>query len=306
MEVPPVVDYRIRTFLTLYEVMNYRRAAERLQMSQPAVTQQMHALEREYGCRLFVYDGRRLHRTPQADRLAEYARVAVYNDQRMRRELTRPAVKAVRLGATKTIGEFVVAGDLCRFLRRADRTLEVTVDNTATLLAMLEAERLDFALVEGAFDKSRYAWRAYAKAPFVGMCQRSHPFAGRTVRCGQLADQSVILREEGSGTRAIFENALREAGCSLENLGRVICVSDFSLIVRMVGENLGVSFAYSAVCAGRRDIATFRLEGLRETGEFNFVYLKGTDVGDLIREVFGLPGEAAGAVMSLDAPWPGG
>lgn len=284
-----MVDYRIRTFLTLYEVMNYRRAAQRLQMSQPAVTQQIHALEREYGCRLFVYDGRRLHRTPQADQVAEYARVAVYNEQKMRRELTRPSMVSIRMGATKTIGDFVIAGDLCRFLRRPDRTLEVAVDNTATLLRLLEQEKLDFALVEGEFDKSRYGFLPFADAPFVGMCHHSHPFAGQTVEYADLAHQSVILREEGSGTRAIFEDALRGAGFSLDELGRVICVGSFSLIVRLVRENLGISFAYEAVCRGQPDIATFRLQGLSETRTFHFVYLKGTDAGDLIGEIFSSP-----------------
>ena len=55
-----MIDYRIPTFLTLYELMNYRRTAEQLKLSQPAVTQQIHALERDYGCRLFTYDGSRL------------------------------------------------------------------------------------------------------------------------------------------------------------------------------------------------------------------------------------------------------
>ena len=281
-----MVDYRIRTFLTLYEVMNYRRAAERLRMSQPAVTQQIHALEKEYGCRLFMYDGRRLHRTAQAERLAEYARVAVYNEQRMRRELSLPTVTRIRLGATKTIGEFVIADDLCRFLQRPDRTLDITVENTETLLQLLEQERLDFALVEGSFDRSRYDYRLFDRAPFVGMCRRDHPFAGRTVQCADLSDQTVILREPGSGTRAIFENALRESGYSADRIGRVICVNNFSLIVRMLRENIGISFAYSAVSAGHPDITTFRLEGMSEVREFNFVYLKGIDVGEMIAEVF--------------------
>ena len=251
------------------------------------LSQQIHALEREYGCRLFVYDGRRLHRTSQADQVAEFARVAVYNEQRMLRELGRPQVRAVRLGATKTIGEFVIADDLCRFLQRPDRTLEVTVDNTETLLGLIGREKLDFALVEGRFDKSRYGFRRFARAPFVGMCHRSHPFAGRTVRCEELARQSVILREPGSGTRAILEDALRELGCPPDRFARVICASSFSLIVRMLREGLGVSFAYSAVCAGQPDIATFHLEGLSETREFNFVFLKGADALPLIRELFG-------------------
>ena len=55
-----MLDYRTETFLTLYEEMNYRRTAERLQMTQPGVTQHIHYIENYYGVKLFIYDGHRL------------------------------------------------------------------------------------------------------------------------------------------------------------------------------------------------------------------------------------------------------
>lgn len=100
-----MVDYRIETFLTLYETLNYHRTGEILQLSQPAVSRQIHTLEQEYGCRLFLYDGRRLTRTAAADRVAQYARSAVYNEKKMREELAAPTARTVRIGATKTRGK---------------------------------------------------------------------------------------------------------------------------------------------------------------------------------------------------------
>ena len=67
-----MLDYRIETFLTLYDEMNYRRTAERLRMTQPGVTQHIHYLERFYGVKLFVYDGRQLLRTPEAEKLKRH------------------------------------------------------------------------------------------------------------------------------------------------------------------------------------------------------------------------------------------
>ena len=67
-----MLDYRTETFLTLYEEMNYRRTAERLQMTQPGVTQHIHYIENYYGVKLFVYDGHRLLRTPEAERLKRH------------------------------------------------------------------------------------------------------------------------------------------------------------------------------------------------------------------------------------------
>ena len=290
-----MVDYRVRTFLQLYETMNYRRTAELLRLSQPAVSQQIHSLEGEYGCKLFVYDGRRLYRTPQADRVAAYARSALYNEQQMFRELRRPAVPQIRVGATKTIGEFVAAEPLADYVCRSEGGFTVVVDNTEVLLRKLEHEELDFALVEGAFDKQKYGHALYQRARFLGMCHASHPFAGRTVTLEDLAGQAVVLREKGSGTRAILENTLAEYGYSIEMFSRMICASSFSLIARFVAAGAGITFAYSAVGAGRGDVARFHLSCLQEEREFSVVYLRGTKVFPLIREVLGpdipLPGE---------------
>ena len=67
-----MLDYRVLTFLTLYDEMNYRRTAEKLNMTQPGVTQHIHYLEHYYGVKLFSYDGRTLSRTQNAQQLKRY------------------------------------------------------------------------------------------------------------------------------------------------------------------------------------------------------------------------------------------
>ena len=71
-----MLDYRIDTFLTLCESMNYRKAAEILHISQPAVTQQIHYLESQFGQKLFAYKNRRLVKTEAAVILEKYARAS--------------------------------------------------------------------------------------------------------------------------------------------------------------------------------------------------------------------------------------
>lgn len=282
-----MIDYRIRTFLELYETMNYRKTGEKLRLSQPAVSQQIHFLEREYGCKLFVYDGRRLHRTPQADKVAEYARAAWYNEQQLRKQLEVPPKREIRLGATKTIGEYIIAQPLLEYVLHNHDSLTIDVDNTEVLLHKLEHEELDFALVEGAFDKNKYGHRLYRRCDFVGMCHPGHPFAGKTVSLGDLLGQSVILREKGSGTRAILEHTLEDYGYSVDIFSRVICSSNFSLILQFVEHGCGITFAYAPIAQGHEEgLRFFHLDCLNEQYELNMVYLKGTLVFPLIQEIF--------------------
>ena len=151
-----MMDYKLKTFLKLYDTMNYRAAASALNLTQPAVTQHIHALENEYGCSLFHYDGRRLHRTAAAEKLAVYARSMLYNEQRFLQEVGRLPAQPLRIGATKSIGNYVIGGMLAKALEDPETTLTLTVDNTRALLAQLQRGELDFALIEGHFDKQIY------------------------------------------------------------------------------------------------------------------------------------------------------
>lgn len=282
-----MVDYRIRTFLTLYETMNYRKTGEQLCLSQPAVSQQIRGLEEKYGCKLFAYDGRKLQATPQAHRVAEYARTALYNEQRLQQELAEPLVREVRVGATKTIGEFVIAQALEQYIRRSGDSLNIVVDNTRELLSRLEHEELDFALIEGAFDRRRFGSCRFRQANFVGLCHKNHPFAGRTISLEELEGQCLVVREPGSGTRGILEHTLAERGYSFDLFSRIICANQFSLIIRFVAAGAGITFAYDPVGKGQQELATFHLDCLDEHREFSLVCLKGTRVCSLIREVLG-------------------
>ena len=79
------MDQRLETFLTVCATMNYRKAAEQLHLTQPAVTKQIQALEALYGVRLFTYDSRKLRKTPQGETLEIYAISQRYQDEELRR-----------------------------------------------------------------------------------------------------------------------------------------------------------------------------------------------------------------------------
>lgn len=161
-----MLDYRTETFLTLYEEMNYRRTAERLQMTQPGVTQHIHYLENYYGVKLFVYDGHQLLRTPEAELLKRHIDSTRAAEHDLRAGFAQTDMLHLRVGATKTIGEYVLVPTVRQFLKKENHQIDLLVDNTETLLAMLERGELDFAIIEGVFDKEKYPHRLYKKESF--------------------------------------------------------------------------------------------------------------------------------------------
>ena len=86
-----MLDPRWNTFLVLCETMNYTRAAERLCLTQPAVTHHIHYLEDHYGCRLFIYEGKILRLTEAGLKLLEYTRSLAYNSRKAEEAMKSPS-----------------------------------------------------------------------------------------------------------------------------------------------------------------------------------------------------------------------
>lgn len=268
-----MIDNRIETFLTLCSVMNYRKAAERLNLTQPAVTQHIHYFERLYGCKLFVYDRRSLKMTPQAQLLRQYAENIVYQEKKLRAKLREDGGCSLSIGATKTIGEYVIADHIAAYLAEPGNRIEVKVDNTEQLLHILQNGELDFALIEGSFRRDQFASQLYRTEPFVGLCGSGHPFAGKTVPLGALWAEHILLREEGSGTRSIFEQLLAERSHSVAEFSRITTISNFSLMRALLARGDTITFAYRAVRGSDPALAEFSVAGWDIRREFNYVYL---------------------------------
>jgi DNA-binding transcriptional LysR family regulator len=267
-----MLDYRIETFLTLYEQMNYRKTAELLSMTQPGVTQHIHYLENFYGVKLFEYNGRQLLRTEHAKRLKRHFDSVRAEERSLREGFVQTDIVHLRVGATKTIGEFVIVSAIRNYLSTENRQLDLIVDNTENLLAMLSRGELDFAIIEGVFDKEKYPHHLYKKERFVGICGKNHRFAGKTVSLETVLEEMLIVREKGSGTRMLLQQAVQDRGYSLDSFARCSSVSNFSVICELVAKDGVITFAYEPIAHCREDLATFMVEDMTIRGEFNFVY----------------------------------
>lgn len=279
-------DDRVFTFLTLYKEMNYHRTAEKLQMTQPGVTQHIQYLEKQYGIKFFRYEGRTLYRTPEAERFKRHLDSMMAEEQAMREEFAQAQGICLRIGATKTIGEFVLTPIVQHFLADSTHCLDFITDNTQNLLRLLEDQQLDFAIIEGVFDKSRYDYHLYKKEKFVGICSQTHRFANKVVSLDDLFEETLLIREKGSGTRHLLEQAITNRGFSLSNFNRVVSLGNFSVITELLIQTQAVTFAYQPIALQRSELTTFAVADLEIEGEFNFVYCNRAIGEEKIQQLF--------------------
>lgn len=273
-----MLDPRWNTFLVLCETMNYTRAAEQLCLTQPAVTHHIHYLEQHYGCQLFSYERKVLRLTEAGLRLREFTRSMSYNSQKIEEAMAAEAPISLRVGTSKTIGEYVIAPKVECFLRaHPEANFSLLVDNTQALLRALEDGQVDFVLVEGFFERSRYETQLFRREDFFGVCELGHRLAGRSVSLDELYGERLILREEGSGTRAIFEDALHRVNDTLDSFESIVTIGEFETIKSLVADGLGISFLYAPVVERelvQGKLARFELADVPMSGAFYFACLK--------------------------------
>ena len=272
-----MLDYRIETFIALCETMNYGKAAEATHVTQPAVTRHIQSLEEAYGCKLFTYEHRVLSLTPEGERLLRHVRNAAYQESKFVESLSPQRGIHLRIGATRTVGDYAIGAHVAHFLEDPDNSIAVSVSNTRHLLGRIDKGLIDFAVIEGTFDRTRYASELYSKEPFAGICPTSHPFAGQTVSLADAMGECLVLREKGSGTREILEQTLAATSHSVSEFSRIVTATSFALISQLLVSLGAITFGYEVLCLPDGSLTTFQIEGWDIVREFNYVSLDNDD-----------------------------
>ena len=205
---------QLTTFLAVAETMQMSEAARLLYLSQSTVSQTILDLEREFGAALFQRGARQLVLTPKGMILREQAQQVVERYEGLTRAMEMShGIRELRLGATLTIGNTLLTGILTQ-LRAGHPDIRpyLYVENTRLLEGRILRHEADIGLIEGIVASEKLARLPVAEDELRLICGPRHPFWGReVVEPEELLEQSFILREQGSGTRDIFESAMRAA-----------------------------------------------------------------------------------------------
>jgi LysR family transcriptional regulator, transcriptional activator of the cysJI operon len=240
-------NFRLKVFRTVAEQESFRKAAERLNLSQPAVSQNIHALEEELGVTLFDRSGNRVRLTPAGIVLLKYARRSA---QVAREALDALATVAgeprgeLRLGASTTVAQYILPRMLGAFQKQYPQiSLSVTSGNTEHVVERLLQGEIAMGIIEGPASSRELRKRRFLEDRMVLIVPRDHPWARlREIPIASLKDVSLLMREPGSGSRRVVELALKRAGLKLGALKVAMDLDSTEAIVSGVEAGLGVGF----------------------------------------------------------------
>src|SRR5262245_24492624 len=200
----------LRAFVSIVEAGGFGRAAARLNLSQPALSRRIRALEAGLDVQLFDRIGRRVQLTSEGEDLLRRARILVAEVDALgdrARALKRGHTGVLRVGATPQAMETLLAGVLARY-RRAHPGIEVHLIEDGGVRLATRLERGDVHLALTATADARFRWRPLAPLYVLAIVPASNPLGRRaTLEIGELADVPLLLTRRDFASRQWFDAA---------------------------------------------------------------------------------------------------
>ncbi|RTZ47498.1 LysR family transcriptional regulator [Candidimonas sp. SYP-B2681] len=219
---------QIEVFVTIAATGSVGRAAERLFVTQPAVSMALSELERQLNGQLFDRERGRLSLNQRGKELLPMAQEIIERIQQMMRQAGEQPLTLtgeLRLGTSNTIGNYLVGDLLGPFIALHPKvSLQVSVENTDRIVSRLLEHSIDIACVEGPINHPQLELVPWRDDALVVCAGASHPLAQRDdLKAQHFKDAKWILRERGSAMRALTEQALNSLppGEILLELGQV-------------------------------------------------------------------------------------
>lgn len=286
-----MMDFRIDTFLEVCRHMSFTKAAEKLNITQPGVSQHIRYLEDFYGSKLFAYEGKKMYLTKAGEILLSAAITMKHDGLYLRKVIDDSNTRKSRLifGATLTIGEFVMAKHIKSYLNLyPDTEVRMVEGNTSELLNKLSMGEIDFALVEGNYAKKEYDYLVYSEERYIPVCGKDYVFQKEPVSLTDLLSERIIIRENGSGTKEILEKNLESRNLEIEDFRYSIEIGGLNAIKSLVEAECGITFLYEAAVKKELETGVLReikLEDFQVSHDFTFIWNKGSAFSNNYREI---------------------
>ena len=214
---------QLAAFCAVVERKSFSQAAERLGVTQPAVSLQIRSLEQRLGRQLLDRSGRRVEPTEAGRRLYASAQRVLAAEEHLLEELDADDEGAItgtlELGASTGPGGTVVPLLLCEFQEQhPDVGVRLTVSDTQTVVDRVAERELELGIVGAGRRHRGVAFEPFFSDEVVLACPAEHRFAGKTVSLDDLKGEKLIVMQDGAGVRQVIEDELRKAGMRLRDL----------------------------------------------------------------------------------------
>ena len=274
---------QLAAFCAVVERKSFSQAAERLGVTQPAVSLQIRALEKRLGRQLLDRSGRRVEPTEAGLRLYRGAQRLLALEEQLVEEVSAAAEGALNgrleIGASTGPGGSVLPPLLCEFqAANPGTTIGLSVFDTQTVIDLVGRRELELGVVGAARRQRSVVFEPFFRDEVILVVPPGHRFADKEISLEELRREPLILMQEGAGVRQMIEDELRRQGMRLRDLDVGLELGLQESVKTAVQAGFGVTFISSAtitpdLAAGT--IAAARVKGLEPRREISLVRASG-------------------------------
>lgn len=247
-----IENFKLKVFRVVADTLNFRRAADELHLTQPAITSQIKSLEEGLGIALFDRISRDIRLTPAGTTLLQYVRQieAISND----------AVAAlapfggqegieISIGASHTIAVYLLPRLLLTLQKDWPKLrIHIMGGSTNEILHALTMHQIGVGLIEAPAFRPDLKIEVFGEDELALIVRPDHRWAEKTeLRAAELVQEPILLREVGSGMRKFVEEYLEKNGVLRQQLRTSIDMNSTEGILAAVEAGLGVGFVPCAV-----------------------------------------------------------
>lgn len=282
-------DYRLKVFYAVANRLSFTKAANELNISQPAVTKHVKEIENHLNTKLFDRKGTTIQLTESGKILFIYAEKnrQLFRDLEFAiSQLNKQEKGKLKIGASTTIAQYILPEILAKFNSYyKEINIELVTHNSEDISTLLKNGQIDLGIVEGESKSSYFDYQKFKRDEIVLVCKADHPLVNKNFKIKDLYDIELIVREQGSGTQEFIQNQLKKSGIDIQKLNIIMQLGSSESIKNYLLHSEAMAFlSISTILQELKnnqlsviDIKNFSIER-----DFNFITLKG-EQSELIR-----------------------
>lgn len=287
-----MIDTKLLTLVAVNECGSFVAAAKKLNITQPAVSQHIKALESELGIQIFKRSNSGLILTEQGQKAIRAAQkmIGIYKGLQQDLSDSKQMQDHLTIGVTHTAESNPIAEALAKFCSgHSGITIKIISDTISNLYAKLKTYDLDMAIVEGRNNDEALRFLMLDTDYLVLAVSPNHRFAHRSmVTLSELKKEKLILRLPTSGTLNLFKAHVESNNMSINEFNIIMELDNVATIKDLIRRDFGVSVLPKSACLDeikKKKIYALPVENLSMIREMNIAYLSDFSSPILLSEI---------------------
>ncbi len=287
-----MLDTKLYTLLKVAEYRNFTQAAKSLNLTQPAVSQHIHALEADLGVKLFIRSGTRLNLTKEGEKAVTAARMIknLYNNLKYDISEGAAKVKELSIGITHTVESNRISEILAKYATENNgMMIRLETGTQGGIIQKLKSYDLDLGIIDGAVNDADLETTRLDEDSLVLVMDPSHALAEKnSVTLDDIRSEKLILRLPESGTGNLFISSVQSMGMDMSFFNVILEIDNIATIKDLVRHGYGVSVLAKSACMdeiAKKKLIALPIRQLKMNREINIVCARDFSYRNFISDI---------------------